>query len=98
MKKVRKGMNWFIIIAVIVLAVLPLLLNRGSEFSGADGVAEKAIQDMVPSYVPWVQPLLEPPGSETESLLFALQAAIGAGIIGYVIGFIKGKSIQRKEK
>lgn len=97
MKKTMKGMNWFIIIAVIVLAVLPLFLHAGSEFSGADGNAEETIQKIVPSYAPWMQPLLEPPGGETESLLFAVQAAIGAGIIGYVIGFFKGKSL-RKEK
>ncbi|HBI03111.1 MAG TPA: energy-coupling factor ABC transporter substrate-binding protein [Paenibacillaceae bacterium] len=97
MKKSMKGMNWFLIIIVIVLAVLPLLLNKGSEFSGADGVAEETIQEIVPSYAPWFQPLLEPPGGETESLLFAVQAAIGAGMIGYVIGFFKGRSL-RKDK
>ena len=30
---------------------------------------------------PW-----EPPSGEIESLLFALQAAIGAGFIGYYVG------------
>ena len=41
---------------------------------------------------------LEPPSGEIESLLFALQAAIGAGFIGYFIGYTRGKSKQKKEK
>ena len=34
---------------------------------------------------------MEPPSGEIESLLFALQAAIGAVIIGYFFGYWRGK-------
>ena len=34
----------------------------------------------------------EPPSGEIESLLFALQAAIGAIIIGYAFGYWRGQS------
>ena len=98
MKKSIKGLNWIIIAVVIILAIIPFLMVTGSEFGGADGMAEEAIQEIMPTYEPWFQSLLEPPGGETESLLFAVQAALGAGFVGYVIGLFKGRSIVRKEK
>jgi cobalt/nickel transport protein len=76
---------------VVALAVLPLLIIRDSEFSGADGAAETAITEIAPDYEPWFAPLIELPGGETESLLFALQAAIGAGVIGYFFGLKRGQ-------
>ena len=39
-----------------------------------------------PGYQPWFAPLIEPASSEIASLLFALQAAFGAGVIGYWLG------------
>ena len=33
----------------------------------------------------------KPPGGEIETLLFSLQAAIGAGLIGFCLGYIVGK-------
>ncbi|MBN2110181.1 MAG: energy-coupling factor ABC transporter substrate-binding protein [Methanosarcinaceae archaeon] len=69
-----------------------LAANPGSEFGGADGAAEDVIAELDPDYEPWFGGIgFEPPGGETESLLFALQAAFGAVIIGYVIGYYKGK-------
>jgi cobalt/nickel transport protein len=75
---------------VIALAIVPLLLVRDSEFGGADGQAA-AISEVAPGYQPWFHPLLEPPGGETESLLFALQAALGASLIGYFFGLKRGQ-------
>ncbi|MFV9505808.1 MAG: energy-coupling factor ABC transporter substrate-binding protein [Oscillochloridaceae bacterium umkhey_bin13] len=76
---------------VIILAIIPLLLVTDSEFGGADGAAVDAILAIAPEYEPWFEPLLEPPGGETESLLFALQAALGAGLIGYFFGLKRGQ-------
>jgi cobalt/nickel transport protein len=83
--------NWLLAIAVLLLAVLPLIFVRG-EFGGSDDHAEKAIGEMQPGYEPWFKPLFEPPSGEVESLLFASQAALGAGIIGFVIGQYRGRS------
>lgn len=80
---------------VVVLAAIPLLLNPQSEFAGADSIAETAITEAQPDYEPWFQPLWEPPGGETESLLFALQAGLGSGVIGYFFGV---KRAQRANK
>ncbi|MGQ9491704.1 MAG: energy-coupling factor ABC transporter substrate-binding protein [Anaerolineae bacterium] len=80
-----------LVAVVILLAVIPLFLHRDSEFGGADSAAEGAITEIAPDYQPWFSPIWEPPGSETESLLFALQAAIGAGFIGYFFGLKRGQ-------
>lgn len=87
--------NIILLLLVALLAILPLYLVKDSEFGGADGAAEEMITEINPEYEPWFNSFWEPPGGETESLLFALQAAIGAGVIGYYVGYKKG---QRKEK
>ncbi|MED0678660.1 energy-coupling factor ABC transporter substrate-binding protein [Aneurinibacillus thermoaerophilus] len=89
-------MNVLIILVVAALMVIPLVMIKDSDFGGADGAAEQAVTEMAPEYKPWFKPLFEPPGSETESLLFALQAAFGAGIIGYGIGYYKGRATKRE--
>ena len=90
--------NMILLFIVIILAIVPLLIQKGAEFGGADGQAEEAIGEIAPDYQPWFQALWEPPSGEIESLLFALQAAIGAGFIGYFIGFMRGKNQQVEEK
>ena len=62
-----------------------------SEFGGSDGHAEEYITQANPDYQVWFSNIWEPPGSEIESLLFALQAAIGAGVVCYIVGYYKGK-------
>ena len=80
--------NLLMLAGVVGLAVLPLFLHAGgdAEFSGADGQAEEVISAIRPDYQPWAAPLWEPPSGEIESLLFALQAAIGAGLVGFYFG------------
>jgi len=71
-----------------LIAVIPLIMIRDSEFGGADGEAEEIITEINPDYEPWMESILEPPGGETESLLFCIQAAIGAGIVGLCFGYL----------
>ncbi len=92
-KQPTKNHNWLLAIAVLILALIPLIFVRG-EFGGSDDRAEKAISEVQPGYKPWFKPLFEPPSGEVESFLFASQAAIGSGIIGYVIGLYRGRSEQ----
>jgi len=77
--------NWLIVLAVVALAALPVVFVQG-EFGGSDGIAEEAITASHPDYEPWFGSLYEPPSGEIESGLFALQAAIGAGVVGYYFG------------
>lgn len=87
--------RWVAAVALVVMMVgiltIPFLLNPKSDFGGSDDHGTDMITDVDPSYHPWFFSLWTPPGSETESLLFALQAALGAGVGGYVLGFIKGR-------
>ncbi|WP_333467447.1 energy-coupling factor ABC transporter substrate-binding protein [Microcoleus sp. herbarium12] len=83
--------NWLLAVSVVVLAVIPLVFVRG-EYGGSDDQAQKAITEIQPSYKPWFNHLFEPASSEIASLLFASQAAVGAGVVGYVIGLYKGRS------
>lgn len=90
--------NWFLVLGVLVLAIAPLILIRGAEFGGSDGEAESAIQEVNPNYKPWATPIFEPASGEIESLLFSVQAGLGAGVIGYVIGLYRGRQEQRKRQ
>ncbi|WP_295007052.1 energy-coupling factor ABC transporter substrate-binding protein [uncultured Dechloromonas sp.] len=80
-----------LLLAVALLTALPLWLVHkpapgGELFGGSDAQGQQAIVKLAPDYRPWFESLLTPPGKEIESLLFALQAALGAGIIGYWLG------------
>ncbi len=81
---------------VILLTIIPLVIQKNAEFAGADGMAESAITEIDPDYTPWASSWWEPPSGEIESLLFALQAALGAGVFFYVLGYYKGRSDFKK--
>jgi cobalt/nickel transport protein len=75
--------NWLLVLGVVVLAAVPLAIGSDTGFAGADGIAVERIDES--DYRPWFAPLFEP-SAETASGLFALQAAIGGGVLGYVFG------------
>ena len=77
----------WLIAATVAIVVAPLVIpGLGGEFKGSDDLGTDAINAAVPGYKPWFEPLWKPPSDEVESLLFSLQAALGAGFLGYVIG------------
>jgi cobalt/nickel transport protein len=90
MKKIPA--NWFIAIGVLALSIGPLLHFQGNTFNATDSKNSTAIEELRPGYKPWFKPIIKPSGGEIETFLFATQAAIGAGIVGYVIGLYKGRS------
>jgi len=85
----------FAAIALIVVGALAYGAMNDSEFGGADDAGGDIIGDVSDNFEgPWWNGIFgsyELPG-ETESMLFALQAAIGAVIIGFFIGYVyRGK-------
>lgn len=90
--------NLILIAVVIALAVVPLIFVKTGDFAGSDEKAKKAITEEKSNYKPWFAPFWKPPSSEIENFLFASQAALGAGFIGYYIGFVRGKSKGKSGK
>ncbi|MCD6387322.1 MAG: energy-coupling factor ABC transporter substrate-binding protein [Methanophagales archaeon] len=71
--------------------------EEGEEaWGGTDDAASEAVEHLNPNYEPWFSPVWEPPSGEIESFLFTLQASIGAVVIGFVIGYYKGKKDAEK--
>lgn len=104
----KRYQNLILTVAVVILVALPLWTVQkpapgpdGQEveiFTGADGQAKDLVGKIDPSYQPWVSSLVAPPSGEIESLLFALQAALGAGFIGYWLGTAVTRDKQRRER
>lgn len=80
--------NVLLLLLVAFLIAVPLFALRDAPFEGADAQAEELITQNHPDYEPWFQPILEPPSGEVESLFFALQAGLGAGVLGFLLGRI----------
>ena len=102
----KRTQNVLLILGVIVLALLPLwIVERPAAgpdgevaiFGGADDQAKNLIGEINPEYQPWFESLIEPASGEIASMLFALQAAIGAGFIGYYIGVGRTRERMRRE-
>lgn len=85
-----KGRNGWLLLAVVLISALPLWFYQPADgeaaFAGADDKAQQQISQLAPDYQPWLKPLLTPASPEIASLLFALQAALGAGVMGYWLG------------
>ena len=90
-KKSTTNQNIILLLLSVALICLPLIINPLAEYGGADGQAEDLITEISPEYEPWFSSIYEPPSGEIESLLFSVQAALGAGIIGYYLGSRKRK-------
>ena len=74
-------------LAALVFGIALVLGTRaGGEFGGTDAAATQEIEKSDHAYVPWFKPLWTQPGGEVESGLFAMQAALGAGVVGFVLG------------
>ena len=92
----NKLKNWLLISGVVALALIPLFVVKDGKFGGADDQGKAAITKINPNYKPWFESLIQPASSEIAGLLFAVQAALGAGVLGYAIGLYKGRSEEKK--
>ncbi|HPB72058.1 MAG TPA: energy-coupling factor ABC transporter substrate-binding protein [Phycicoccus sp.] len=82
---------------MLALAILAgtFLVAGGAEFGGTDSAATEAIQASHPAYQPWFHSVFQPKSAEVESGLFALQAALGAGVVGYILGRLRERAKHR---
>ncbi len=95
-----KTKKWVIglILAVLIIALVPLFLLKGANFGGSDDAGSVMVEQITGSYEPWFTPVLETliggelPG-EVESLFFCLQTGLGVGILA----FLMGRMVERKK-
>jgi cobalt/nickel transport protein len=86
----------FIVIAIILIFAAQFFYMSStthSEYGGADDKLAGIIDQITDgTYKPIAKPIWIPPSDEIESLLFGLQAATGAIIIGYFLGYYRAKN------
>jgi cobalt/nickel transport protein len=94
--------NLVLLVGVVALFAIPLALRlgasgapEGESYGGSDDKAVSTIEKVDPGYRPWFNPLFEPSSGEVESGLFALQAALGAGVFGFALGRLSGRRTAR---
>jgi len=82
------------LIAVAVIAMVPLFALKGAEFGGSDDAGSKMVEQISGStYEPWFKPVLEQLiggelPSEVESLFFCLQTGLGVGVVAFGFGYL----------
>ncbi|WP_080796588.1 energy-coupling factor ABC transporter substrate-binding protein [Corynebacterium pacaense] len=96
-RKKSTALTLLLILIAIAIAVIPMFLNFGDPdaeepFGGTDAGAETIVAEQNPDYEPWFDPIVSDLPGEVESGLFALQAALGAGFLGYVLGVYRGRA------
>ena len=91
--------SWLLVLAVVVVVGSLVIggYHQGAEFTRTDGQAVAAIAALEPGYRPWFSFIWEP-SPEIASGLFALQAALGAGVLGYYLGFKRGQAARRRNQ
>ena len=86
-----------LVLGVVALVALPLVLDGGtSEFAGSDAQATELIE--AEGREPWFESVFTPSSASVESGLFALQAALGGGVLGYVLGRLRGRRLAERAR
>jgi cobalt/nickel transport protein len=92
----KLSINAWLLGGAVILSMAPVLMYQGKEFKATDSINITAIEQVKPGYKPWFEPVIKPSGGEVETFLFATQAAIGSGVVCYILGLYKGRTERRK--
>lgn len=101
MKKNKLTIALACLLAATAVLVLSFVLapkhgaEEGEAFGGTDSAVTSVLEEK--GVEPWFKPVLELGSGELESGLFALQAALGAGLLGYTFGHLRGRQVARRE-
>ena len=86
-----------LVLGVLALIALPLVLDGGtSDFGGTDAAAVELAEQQ--GAQPWFESVFSPTSAEVESGLFALQAAVGGGVLGFVLGRLRGRRLAERAR
>lgn len=88
--------KWVLICIVLILIILlgPLLFMQ-SDFTGVDAQIGDTLKTVNGNYTPWKLFEGKKLSGEMETFLFSFQSGIGAGVVGYILGFVKGRKHER---
>ena len=99
----REQNRWItpaLVALLVILFAMPFALapRPTSPDEEAFGGTDAAVTTMLEQdgTEPWFDPVFEPGSGEIESGLFGLQAALGAGVLGYVLGNLRGRKVGRE--
>ena len=87
-----------LLLLAVLIAALPLFLQKGASFGGTDDAGSQVVEEIQgKDYKPWFTPVLDQALGgelpEVESLLFCVQTGIGVG----VIAFLMGRLVERRK-
>ena len=89
-QKIKMKYLYILIIGILLaIFIMPFIVNATQDFSGTDGQGPDQITSS--GYIPWIEPLGYQPDALGERVIFSLQVAIGALIIGYFVGYMRAK-------
>lgn len=87
--------NIILLLAAALIVAAPIILSLPGDYEGTDDLAAGAVEET--GYQPWFEPLWSP-SEEVEGLIFTLQAATGAGLLGFILGRISTRRERRHDE
>ena len=83
--------NVALLLLAVVIALIPVLIYSNEEFAGTDDQAGSIITEIAEDYTPWFSSLIQLHSKGIENLLFTVQASLGALLLGFGLGYYKGR-------
>lgn len=93
----HRWVTWALLAGIGVVLVASYLVGAhvsgGEAFAGTDEIVTSQLADQ--GVRSWFPGITGPRSPEIESGLFALQAAVGAGVLGYVLISLRSRASKR---